>query len=94
MMSKSWVFGVVMMAMPICMYSNPSEDEEKYVVEFDLNYDGAKTIESTSVNKGCAIQMGDCRLPERHRSVSRRQNNLTRFAKISTDGMCLMPILI
>ena len=54
-----------MMAMPICMYSSPSEDEEKYVVEFDLNYDGAKTIESTSVNKGCAIQMGDCRLPER-----------------------------
>ena len=53
------------MAMPICMYSNPSEDEEKYVVEFDLNYDGAKTIESTSVNKGCAIQMDDCRLPER-----------------------------
>ena len=48
------------MAMPICMYSTPSADEGKCVVEFDLNYDGAKTIESTSVKKGCAIQMGDC----------------------------------
>ena len=51
--------------MPICMYSSPSEDEVKCVVEFDLNYDGAKAIESISVNKGRAIQMGDCRLPER-----------------------------
>ena len=53
------------MAMPICMYSSPNEDEVKCVVEFDLNYDGAKAIESISVNKGRAIQMGDCRLPER-----------------------------
>jgi hypothetical protein len=64
MMNKSWVFGVVMMAMPICMYSTPSEDDGKCVVEFDFNYDGT-TIESTSVKKGCAIQMGDCPQPQR-----------------------------
>lgn len=53
------------MAMPICMYSSPDDDNGKCLVEFDLNYDGAKSIESIYVNKGRAIQMGDCLLPER-----------------------------
>lgn len=64
-MFRYLVFWVVMMAMPICMYSNPIEDDGKCVVDYDLNFSGAKTIKSTSVNKGCAIQMGDCHLPER-----------------------------
>ena len=64
-MSRFCLFWFILMAMPICMYSSPDDDNGKCLVEFDLNYDGAKSIESIYVNKGRAIQMGDCLLPER-----------------------------
>ena len=43
----------------------PSEVDGKYVVEFNLNYDGSGKADTILVEKGRIMQLADKRLPER-----------------------------